>query len=90
MPAALHVLFVLLGIAATVFGATQLLNFRGVVTRRVARTRAKLELMHQASGRLGAAPVPFMCSEGYLRTLGGILVLIGPVLVLAGVMLLLR
>ncbi|MFF4530348.1 hypothetical protein ACFY1P_13825 [Streptomyces sp. NPDC001407] len=90
MSAFLPVLFVAIGISVVVFGVLQAFNVRGTVTRRVARNHKKLELIHQASGRLDPVFVPFFGTAGYLRFLGAVLIPVGAVMSLAGCMLLLR
>ncbi|MFI1800094.1 hypothetical protein ACH427_22450 [Streptomyces sp. NPDC020379] len=90
MPALLPVIFIAVGLCAVVFGVIQAFNVRGTVTRRVARNRKKLELIHQASGRLDPVFVPFFGTAGYLRFLGAVLIPVGAVMALAGSMLLFR
>lgn len=88
MPIMINLLFVLAGIAAVAFGIVIAFNIRGVVTRKVARNYKKLELIHQANGRMGPVFVPIFGTAGYLRFLGVVLIPAGLIMTLAGSVLL--
>ncbi|MBB5117425.1 hypothetical protein [Streptomyces eurocidicus] len=84
MPIMIDILFIVAGVAAVAFGIAIAFNIRGVVTRKVARNYKKLELIHQANGRLDPVFVPFFGTAGYLRFLGVILIPSGLLMALAG------
>ncbi|UQI43746.1 hypothetical protein M1P56_04935 [Streptomyces sp. HU2014] len=85
MPSLIEMVFLLFGVAAVVFGVVIAFNVRGVTTRRVERTYRKLELMHQASGRLGPVSVPLFGTAGYLRFLGAVMIPFGLIMIVASV-----
>ncbi|MFD0383981.1 hypothetical protein ACFQ2B_21765 [Streptomyces stramineus] len=67
-----------------VFGLVLAFNVRGTVTRKVERTRKRVELIHQATGRLGPPPSPYMGTAWYARTLGAVMIPFALLMTLGG------
>ncbi|MFE0047282.1 hypothetical protein [Streptomyces albireticuli] len=84
----IDIFFLLFGIVAVVSGVVIAFNVRGVVTRRVARVHKKLELIHQANGRLEPVFVPFTGTAGYLRFLGAVMIPFGLIMIVASILIL--